>query len=215
MAAMTTAHPSLTRRLACWPSTPPARRPVPSWAGHPRLGCFATAGEAATAARSDRVLFAVLVSRRDDEISTVAALSVVASRLVPVVDRWARSGVPAAVLEDMDAELVAEVLSVVRDHPGWPAEKVAGWAWQRVSGRRRTERARARRHVTLDERRDPAVAAHTGRVCLTGSAALVALAAVSGWGPAEATTRLGLTPVAWRARTSRARKVVRAELGVR
>lgn len=214
MAAMTTAAPSLTRRLADWPSTPPGRRPVPSWAGHPRLGCFATAGEAATAARSDRVLFAVLVSRPDDETSTTAALSVVASRLVPVVACWARSGVPTAVLEDLDAELVTEVLSVVRDQPGWPAERMASVAWQRVSGRRRTERSRARRHVTLDERRGPAVAARSGRVCLTGSAGLVTLAALAGWGPAEAASRLGLTAAAWRTRTSRARKVIRAQLEV-
>lgn len=166
------------------------------------------------AARLDQGLFAVLASRREDEASTLAALSVVACHLVSVVDRWARSGVPSGVLEDMDSELVVEALSAMASHPGWSSERVAQLAWQRVSGRRRTERGRARRHVTLDEGNCPTVQPHGGRVCLTASASLVTLAALSGWTASEATARLGISSVAWRARTSRARSFLRAELGV-
>lgn len=210
---MTSAIDSLTGRLAAWPSTPAAARPVRAWTGHPRLGSFGTAEEAAAAARSDRIVFAALVSRRGEEASTLAALSVVAAHLGPVVSRWARCGVPAHVLEDMDAELVLEALAVLSDRPGLSSERVAGLAWQRVSGRRRTERSRAARQVALDERRVPAVIPGAGRLCLTGSAASVALAALSGWGPAEAAARFATTPAAWRARTARARKAIRAEMG--
>lgn len=213
MAAMTSAPTCLVDRLAAWPSSPASTRPVRSWIGHPQLGSFGTAGEAAVAARSDRVVLAALVSRRDEEPSTLAALSVVAAHLGPVVGRWARGGVPAEVLEDMDAGLVLEALSVLDDRPGLGPERVAGLAWQRVSGRRRTERSRAARQVALTERHAPPLVPGAGRLCLTGSTASVALAALSGWGPAEAAARFATTPAAWRARTARARRAVRAELG--
>ena len=175
---MTTVASSLTGRLAAWPSTPPARRAVRSWAGHPRLGCFSNAGEAAVAARSDGVLLAVLAGRRDEESSAMAAVSAVAWHLLPVVARWSRAGVPAGVFEDLDADLVAEALAIMADRPGLPADRLAQLAWQRVSGGRRTERARGRRQVSLDERSFPAVPGPAGRVCLTGSHGLVALAAL-------------------------------------
>lgn len=145
----------------------------------------------------------------------MGAVSAVAWHLLPAVARWARSGVPADVLEDLDAELVAEALAAMADRPGLPADRLAQLAWQRVSGWRRTERSRAGRQVSLDERSLPAVAGPAGRVCLTGSHRLVALAALSGWDAHQAAARLGTTPAAWRARASRTRRFLRAETGIR
>ncbi len=219
---MTPPRTRLVETLAAWPATPPATRPTRSWEDDPLLCRFTNPAQAASTAATDDAVLAAL-ARRADHAATTAALAAVAIHLVPVVRRWARSGLVGADLADAEAGLVAEVLALLRSGPPGAAPVVAQKAWHRVAGRRRTARARSARHVPLGPDRaagpspdDPlrhilaaiSEAITAGAVTITAASALWAV--VCGWSAVDAATATGCSASAWRDRRDRGRRAMRA-----
>ncbi|MGH9124320.1 MAG: hypothetical protein ACRDZ8_06285 [Acidimicrobiales bacterium] len=218
---------------------PRLRRVAARWGmRRPALAAFGSVGALVRAAWADPQLAATVIKdlaglAAGDEVAAQAAVAVVAPRLLQVVGRWARAGVPPLELEDMAAELVAEVLAQLQGDPspGSPA-RVVDVAWGRVRGRRRRDRRAADRQVTLDPAAATPVPAasvpsatddgawataagvvvegfRSGRLSLPAAQALWATG-VAGWPSAEAAARLGCRPEALRARRSRAIRALAA-----
>ena len=235
---MTSSRVGVIEVLAGWPSSPEACRRVGSWAADPVLCRFAKPRDAAVAARGNGEVFAALSARRGDPLAATAALSAVAVVLVPVVRRWSRSGLAGDDLADAEADLIVEALSAMRLNASLDAERVAQTAWHRVSNRRRTVRARTAKLAELAPQlasgiavqpafEDPAACPGSGQLGLSGgplgvvvdavragmlsvTAAAVLWAAVAGYSTREAAQMAGCSPVAWRARRSRAFRDFRA-----
>ena len=229
---MSCPHRGVIEVLAGWPSSPEASRRTGLWAADPVLAVFATPGDAAVAARQDKEMFATLAGLRGDRLAATAALSAVAVFLVPVVRRWSRSGLTGDDLADAEADLVVEALAAMRRPPPLDAGIVAQQAWHRVSGRRRTARARterlaelapqlASRNAVTPDLGGVAGCAFGGQLGVSGSplgialdaleagmlsvtAAAVLWAAAAGYPTREAARLAGCSPAAWRARRSRA-----------
>ena len=235
---MSCPHRGVIEILAGWPTSPEASRRTGLWAADPVLAVFATPGDAAVAARQDKEMFATLAGLRGDPLAATAALSAVAMFLVPVVRRWSRSGLVGDDLADAEADLVVEALAAMRRPPPLDAGIVAQQAWHRVSGRRRTARARTARLAELAPQlashdasqpvfEDPSACPGSGQLGLSGgplgvaldaleagmlsvTAAAVLWAAVAGYSTREAAQMAGCSPAAWRARRSRAFRDFRA-----
>ena len=229
---MSCPHRGVIEVLAGWPSSPEASRRTGLWAADPILAVFATPGDAAVAARQDKEMFASLAGLRGDPLAATAALSAVAVFLVPVVRRWSRSGLVGDDLADAEADLVVEALAALRLNTSLDAGRVAQQAWHRVSGRRRTARARTERLAELAAQlashdasqpvfEDPSGCAFGGRLGVSGgplgvaldaleagvlsvTAAAVLWAAAAGYPTRKAARLAGCSPAAWRARRSRA-----------
>ena len=228
MAAMITSQPTLLESLAAWLDSPVAHRRAASWAGDPELGMFPDPASAARAAATDDGIFALLARRHDDPLATTVCLSLLARQLVPIAQRWARSGLHHHELADAEAALVTEALAVIRSDPELGPDRVVQRAWHRVHNQRRTARARATRIVPLSDHVDdpdgaepPAdqlrtalslisswIADHT----LTVSAAACLWAAICGWSSVQAASVAGCPLEAWRSRHARARRAVRTSL---
>lgn len=193
------------------------------------LAGFASVGEVVRTAWADPARASVLLGElavlaAEDEVAAQAALAILAPRLLGVVGRWARAGVPPVELEDMAADLVAEALAALREPSSpRPPGAVVDVAWGRARARRSRERRRSDRQVELD----PATAAADGRdvfataagvvedgyrsarISLSAAQALWATG-VAGWSAAEAAAWLGCRPDAVRARRSRAIRALAA-----
>lgn len=223
---MERSHLPLLEQLAAWPATPAALRPTPAWADDPVLGRFLNGARASEAAASDPAVFAALAARARDQTATSAALAVVASRLVWVTRHRRHAGGSQDDLADTEASLAAEALACMRDDPRRPADAIAQTARHRVHNQRRTNLARACRQVPLPDSSalpsahlsDPlrqaltvvtdAIAAGT----LTAVTASALWATTCGWPSTDASRAVGCSPVAWRARRSRAARALRAAL---
>jgi DNA-directed RNA polymerase specialized sigma24 family protein len=222
-------------RLVAWAAddadTLHYRRLAARWsAAHPALAAYRSLGEIVRSGWADNntaaVVVADLMAVGDAEgVGVQAALAVLAPRLARVVARWARAGVPACDLEDMEAELLAETLARLQDRPEpQPPGAVVDLAWGRVRNTRRRHRRAAGRQVSLDESTAAAseapavlgVAAlvvvdgfRSGRLSLPGAQALWATG-VAGWSGVDAAARLGCGAAALRARRSRAIRALAA-----
>ncbi len=239
MGCMSCSHPGVINILAGWPASAEASRRPSLWAADPVLCRFATPGDAAVAAREDGEVFAALSACRGDPLAATAALSAVVVVLVPVVRRWSRSGLVGEDLADAEADLIVEALAAMRLNASLDAGRVAQKAWHRVSNRRRTARARTERLAELapqlasqaagrlgyDAPVDCTSAGQASRAAdglgglalgaaragvLSVTAAAVLLAAAAGYSTREAAQLAGCSPVAWRARRSRAFRDFRA-----
>ena len=231
MAGMHLAPSSILTVLAAWPDHPDAVRSVPAWAGHPILGPFSNAAEAALAARhpgDDKQVLAALAARRDDPVATLAALGALAPSLQLIAARWERAGLTGADLADAESDLVTECLALLRSDPYRPGPAVVQGAWHRVNGRRRTARARAARQVPFDadslllsRHRDRGPLRDLQDLLAEGVAdgtvsrleAQSVWAVATGWTTSEACAVTGCSPPAWRARRCRAIRALAASVG--
>ena len=220
---MPNAPTDLIRALTDWTASAQATRPVPSWSTDPDLCRCSSPADAATRAGEDPPVFAALASRTDDRLATSAALAVVADRLGPIVWRWRRAGLSGQDLADAEADLVVEALAAMRADPTRSPAGIAQMAWHRVEARRRTARARAGRQVPLSPTHDRAQPPdQSTRRPLGMIADALASGLLSSAAAAVLWAECGLpaldvkccSPAAWRQRRSRARRALRAALGV-
>ena len=220
-------HHSITARLLDWTDTREARSPLPdSWAADRVLCRFESPAAAALAVRGhpvgDRILagLATVASGGPggDPLADTAALSGLAPRLMPIVARWRRAGIPQVDLADAEADLVAECLFALRSQPHITADALVRRAWHRAHARRRTQRSRSARLRALNPGgaepdgvgSDP-VARLVGRLSdALGASAISTIEATAIWAHAcglstgEASSRAGCSEAAWRARRCRA-----------
>jgi hypothetical protein len=130
------------------------------WAGlEPVLAGWSSPAEVAAACRAakgvdqDRLLAALLRVSPGDEWAQLTAVAGLADRLGWVVARWARAGMPAAVLVDAEAELVAACWAAIAACAGVPPDRpglvLVDRAWETVRSGRRRLRRRDDRHAPL------------------------------------------------------------------
>ncbi|MHB1536501.1 MAG: hypothetical protein ACYC1D_18200 [Acidimicrobiales bacterium] len=233
---MSPATSPLLDRLRAWPHSAGAsvasRRAARAWDDDPALAGFATAGEAALAVGADTahagVVLTALAARVGDDWAATAAISGLAPQLEPIARRWARAGLAGADLDGAEADLVGALFEVlVCQKPTPPPSVVVQAAWHRVSGSRRSERARAARHVPLDDARlvgglPARSTAETvlallvdsvggGRLGIDGAVALGEW--VAGWPTETSAARAGVSPEALRARRHRATRALSLSSG--
>jgi DNA-directed RNA polymerase specialized sigma24 family protein len=206
------------------------RRIAARWAAaSPALAGYASAGEVIRAGWANPDLATTLLAEltvigAGDSVAVQAALAILTPRLVSVVARWARAGVPAGDLEDMEADLLAETVAALRARPDpQPPAVVVDLAWAKARNTRRRHRRATDRQVALDAAAAAPVtpvagvtaatvvidAFRSGRLSLPAAQALWATG-VAGWSGAEASARLGCQPAALRARRSRAIRALAA-----
>lgn len=172
-------------------ATSAGRRAVCRWgaaepvlAGHGDAAGLAAQVAAASPADRDGLLAALLRVADGDELAQLVVVAALAGRLRRVVAGWARAGVPAGELAELEAGVVAEcwvaVAAAARAASGGgplpprPGLGLVDRAHEAVRVDRRRHRRRAARHVPLDPD-DPA--ANTGSGDPGGRACLELLAA--------------------------------------
>lgn len=218
MASVTFPNTSIIRWLVRWPALPEAAGNTPScWASGRLLSRFDSPGDAVLAVRGaadGAEVFAELIAR-DDETSTLAALSGIAPRLAAVRWRWWTRGTPDAEIEDLESQLITECISLMRSQPELPPAVLVRSARYRVFGHRRTERARTERHSELQPDTSCAVAETDATepsilLPLRRREATALWLWACGWKTHEAAELLGSTPEAIRASRSRGIRTLRA-----
>lgn len=217
---MTRTTTSLIRWLDHWPTCPDAARGIPAaWLSSGILSCFRSPADAVRAIRHHETgsqVFAELVAR-EDETSTLAALAGIAPRLAAVRWHWRVSGTPETELDDLEADLVTECISLMRSQPELPPGVLVRSARHRVCGRRRTERARADRQKELHHDHtkglpDAGISDTAVFLLLRRHEAKALWLWACGWKTHEAAALLGATPAtvrAWQSRGIRALRSVR------
>jgi hypothetical protein len=141
-----------------------------------------------------------------------------------VVGRWRRGTTPAADLEDLEAELVAQAWTLLKEMPPLPIARLVGHAWDRVRVARRRELRwdACRWPIELASERPAPPSCTTdraarvvidgfrqGRLTITAARAIWATG-VAGWRSSEVAALTGCQPAAMRARCSRAVRALSA-----
>jgi hypothetical protein len=167
----------------------------------------------------------------------LTVLAMVAPRLGWVVSRWAAAGVPSWDLADLEADLVAECLALIRSVmrgpgpvPDRPGLVLVDRAWTVVRDRRVTARRRASRTVAITGSHDRGWAGdrRTGVDLLAAAITDARTAGAVGAGPGrvlfltravgltttEAAAQVGTDPGSVRALRSRATRQLTAHLGL-
>jgi DNA-directed RNA polymerase specialized sigma24 family protein len=207
------------------------RRLAAAWsADHPELADYPGPAEMVRAGWADPHMAATLLDTLatladDDGWAAQTALALLAPRLRSIATRWARAGVAAADQSDLEADLIAEVLSELGSRPVASPERIVGLAWARVRLSRQRQLRRLVRERELCSAEDlaasagrgPAEAAagvivdavRSGRLSVR-TARAVYLTGVVGWSASEAASKLGCHPHAVRARRCRAVRLLAA-----
>jgi DNA-directed RNA polymerase specialized sigma24 family protein len=245
MTAATPLIDAITAHVDRHGSRPPARRATRRWGAlDPIFFAYTSPAEVAWAGRTggpklqDRLLGSLL-RVGDGDWAELTALAILAPRLAWVVRGWAHHGVTPADLADLEADLVAECWSQIRQAmtDGDPDPDRAGLvlvdrARSTVRNRRTTERRRAQRHTTELAQNDQAAgragdprpglsllagaiseAHRAGRLGEAPARALF-LTRVVGLSTDEAAQQLGTGPGAIRVLRSRAALRLSAHIGV-
>jgi DNA-directed RNA polymerase specialized sigma24 family protein len=207
------------------------RRIAAAWsADHPALAGYDSPAEMVRTGWADPRMAATLVyalAALADEggWASQIALAILAPLLKSIAARWARAGVAAVDRSDLEADLIAEVLSELRSRPVASPDRIVGLAWARVRLSRQRQLRRLAREKELSSARDlaataghgPAEAAagvivdavRTGRLSVP-TARAVYMTGVVGWSASEAASKLGCRPDAVRARRCRAVRLLAA-----
>lgn len=160
------------------------RRAYASWSGpEPLLQQWATAGEAAAAARAlhpgeqDRVIAALIRHGGTEPLGQLTVVSVLGRALGSVVAGWARAGIPPAEVTEMEADLVAGCWEAVAELAG---QVTAGGPIPARVGLRLVDRAREsvrgpRRRVRRAQAHQQPLDATTARVAVPGRSGCEAL----------------------------------------
>jgi len=229
---------AVTDHVGAVGATSAGRRAVCRWgaaepvlAGHGDAAGLAAHVAAASPADRDGLLAALLRVADGDELAQLVVVAALAGRLRRVVAGWARAGVPAGELAELETDVVAECWAAVAaaaraasgggPPPPRPGLRLVDRAHEAVRVERRRHRRHAARHVPLDPdgpaaSGDPggraclellaaAVldAVHTGRLSLP-AARLVFVTRVAGWSVEETAAVMGCSPGSVRVRRARA-----------
>lgn len=171
-------------------ATSVGRRAVSGWgAAEPVLAGYGDAAglaahvAAASPADRDGLLAALLRVADGDELAQLVVVAALAGRLRRVVAGWARAGVPAGELAELEAGVVAECWVAVAAAaravggggplPPRPGLGLVDRAHEAVRVERRRQRRHAARHVPLDPDGPAALGDPGGRACLELLAAAV------------------------------------------
>jgi hypothetical protein len=206
------------------------RRIAAAWSGdHPVLAGYASPAEIVRAGWADpcmatTLLYALATLADEDGWASQTALALLAPTLRSIAARWARAGV-AADQSDLEADLIAEVLSELRSRFVASPDRIVGLAWARVRLSRQRQLRRLVRERELRSAHDlvatagrgPAEAAagvivdavRSGRLSIP-TASAVYLTGVVGWSASEAASKLCCRPHAVRARRCRAVRLLGA-----
>jgi DNA-directed RNA polymerase specialized sigma24 family protein len=210
----------------------------PALAGYESPAGVARAVRAATPQLQDRVVGALLRVGEGDEWAELTVLAVLAPRVAWAVRAWVAGGVSGSDVADLEADLVSECWTLIRDLMGGPVPPdrpgltLVGRSRTTVRDRRDTARRRTARDVFVDaaaETGGPAaegdnrsgievladriVDAHCAMRLTLGPARALYLTRVAGLSTAETAALLATDPGSVRALRSRAtRQLLRTGL---